>query len=417
MRFTQLFTKTLKETPKEAENVSSTFLIRAGFIDRPIASGIYSFLPLGWRVFKKIEAIIREEMNALGAQELYLPTLIPKNLWEKTDRWSKMEPPLFKLKDRHQKEFGLGSTHEEVITDIASRFISSYKDLPVALYQIQNKFRNELRSTGGLLRVREFIMKDLYSFHKDEKDLDRFYKKVCNAYLKIFKRCGFKVKIVEAVGGAIGGKVTHEFMMLCETGEDRIFYCLNCGWAANIEVVGNIQKCPRCGGKIQEARAIENGHTFKLGEKYSKAFNLKYKDKDGKEKTVLMGCYGIGLGRLMATVVEANHDDKGIRWPLSIAPFHVYLIDLASKKKELGEALYKDLQKEGIEVLFDDREDISPGEKFADADLIGIPYRLVLSKKTLEKKSVEVKERSKKQARLVLLKQITSYLKAVLKSN
>ena len=402
MRYSQLFGKAVKSVPKEAETISHKLLVKAGFIDRQLAAGIYSFLPLGWRVHRKIENIIREEMNVIGGQEVFLPTLQPKELWQKTKRWEEMDPPLFRVKDRHNKEFALGPTHEEVITDLARRFIKSYKDLPLYLYQIQNKFRNEMRSTGGLLRVREFMMKDLYSFHTDEKDLDNCYKKVVEAYKKIFARCGFITKITEASSGTIGGDVSHEFMMLAPTGEDRVYFCPKCDWATSKE---EIRTCPKCGAKIQAGKAIENGHVFKLGTKYSESMGAYFIDKGGNKKPIVMGCYGIGIGRLMATIVEAHHDERGIIWPKEVAPYQVYLIAI----EKSGEEIYKNLEGEGIEVLYDDREDVSTGVKFADADLIGIPVRLVFSPKTGE--NLEWKERGKTKEEILPLEKALFRLK------
>jgi len=408
MKYSKLFAKTLRRAPKGAEAISHQLLAKAGFIDQ-LAAGIYSFLPLGWRVHRKIENIIREEMNAIGGQEVFLPTLQPKPLWEETDRWEHMEPPLFKLKDRHEKGLALGPTHEEVMTDLARRFISSYKDLPLYLYQIQNKFRNEMRSTGGLLRVREFVMKDLYSFHADEKDLDNYYQKVVEAYKKIFKRCGFVTKIVEASSGTIGGDVSHEFMMLCPTGEDRVFNCTKCIFATSKE---KPKKCPKCGGKVEESRAIENGHVFKLGIKYSEKMGAYFLDKEGKKKPIWMGCYGIGIGRLMATLVEAHHDEKGIIWPESVSPFDAHLIDIPNEKRASTEAgkIYEALKKKGIEVLWDDRDDISAGVKFAVADLIGIPVRLIISEKLAKSGKIEYKRRDKEKTQNLTLGQVVKKL-------
>jgi len=403
MRYSQLFGKTQKRTPKEAEAISHKLLIRGGFIDRQISTGIYSLLPLGWRVHRKIENIIREEMDAIGGQEVFLPTLQPKELWQKSDRWKHMDPPLFKLKDRHEKEFALGPTHEEVITDLVARFIKSYKDLPLYLYQIQNKFRNEMRSTGGLLRVREFIMMDLYSFHTSEKDLDDYYKKVIEAYKKIFTRCGFTTKIVEAASGTIGGEVSHEFMMLCQTGEDKVYFCSKCDWATSKEKPG---KCQKCGGKIEVGKAIENGHVFKLGTKYSKSMGAYFVDKGGNKQPIVMGCYGIGIGRLMATIVEAHHDERGVIWPNSVAPFQAYLVVISNQQSVISKSsdeIYGKLTKAGIDVLYDDRQDVSAGEKFAEADLIGIPIRLVVSEKTKDK--VEWKRRDSEKTEILTLGQ------------
>jgi len=374
---------------------------RADFIDQ-LASGIYSFLPLGWRVHRKIENIIREEIDAIGGQEVFLPVLHPKTIWMETGRWNTIDPPLFKVEDRHGKEMALGSTHEEVITDLVRTRISSYSELPFSLYQIQDKFRNELRAQGGLLRVREFIMKDLYSFHTDEAGLARYYKKVMGAYKKIFKRCGLDPVVVEASGGTIGGSVTNEFMVLAESGEDRIFLCKSCGWAANTEVVGKVKKnCPQCKKSVSQESSIEAAHIFSLGTKYSKAMRANYTTKEGSSEPIWMGCYGIGLGRLMATVLEVHHDERGMIWPQEIAPFTIHLISLGDNKKvkAVAEKIYKDGssfakasdgQAKAFEILYDDRKE-SAGVKFADADLMGIPWRVVVSERTLEKNAVEIK--------------------------
>jgi len=414
MKYSKLFGRTLKTVPAEAEAVSHKLLLRGGFIDQ-LSAGIYSFLPLGWRVHRNIENIIREEMNAINGQEVFLPTLQPKALWQETDRWDHFDPPLFKLKDRHDREYALGSTHEEVITDLVRQRISSYKDLPLYLYQIQNKFRNEIRSTGGLLRVREFMMKDLYSFHADEKDLMNYFQKVIDAYTKIFHRCGLEVAICQASGGTIGGKETYEFHVLAPVGEDRIVYCPKCSWGANQEI-GKKTKCPKCGGNLEESSSIEAGHVFALGTKYSKAMGAEFVDSNGAKKPIWMGCYGIGLGRLMATIVEVHHDKKGIIWPESVAPYAAHLVCLSSKRKTQSAKLtkftnevYEKLVKAGIEVLYDDREDVSAGEKFADADLIGIPVRLVVSENTGGK--IEWKGRDLSQPKLLPLKKIILDLK------
>jgi len=408
MRQSSLFTKTKKEAPKEAEIISHKLLTRADFIEQTI-SGVYRFLPLGYRVLKKIEGIIREEMISLGAQELYLPVLQNKNLWLETNRWQTIDPPLFKLKDRHQKETALGSTHEEEITDIIRHRIKSYRDLPLSLFQIQEKFRNEMRASGGLLRTREFIMKDLYSFHANEKDLERFYQKVKKAYFRIFKRCNLKAICIEADPGTIGGKLSNEFMVISESGEDRILICKKCSWGANVEKVGEMKKCSQCQSNLEKKNSIEVGHLFWLGTKYSQAMKANFFDRDGKEKPIIMGCYGIGLPRLMATIVEIHHDEKGIIWPPEVAPFQIHLIPIEKNKKvkETAEKLYHHLQKQNLEVLYDDREDKTAGEKFAEADLIGIPIRMVVSQRTLlEKNSVEIKKRPEKKRKLIKIKDL-----------
>jgi len=404
MKYSRLFGKTLKQTPKEAETVSHRFLLKAGFIDQ-LAAGIYSFLPLGWRVHQKIEAIIREEMNRIDGQEVFLPTLQPKSLWLATDRWDNMEPPLFKLKDQHNREYALGPTHEEVMTDLVQSRVSSYKELPFSLYQIQNKFRNEIRATGGLLRVREFMMKDLYSFHKSEKGLADYFDKVKLAYHKIFQRCGLKVVVCQAGAGTIGGSETLEFHVLSETGEDKIVFCSACGWGANFADT-KAKKCPDCQKSLKEASSIEAGHIFKLGSKYSKAIKVEFVDEKGRKKPVLMGCYGIGLGRLMATIVEVHHDKQGMAWPEEVAPYQVYLLNVGAKKKADG--IYEKLVEKKIEVLYDERDDVSAGEKFADADLIGIPVRLVVSEKTGEK--IEWKQREQEKKELLTVEKVIEKL-------
>jgi len=416
MFFSQIFLKTRKDIPKGAEVASHKLLLKAGFVDQ-ISSGSFCFLPLGWRVHQKIANIIREEMNKIGGQEVYFNALIPKELWEKTGRWETMDPPLFRVKDRHKQEFGLGSTHEEVVTKIAKSYIQSYKDLPIALYQIQNKFRNEMRFNGGLLRTREFTMKDLYSFHQDEKDLEKFFDKVLLAYEKIFERCGLNAIKSEASGAGFAekGAKTYEFQVENEIGEDRVIFCPDCKWAANSEISPKKEgeHCPRCKGSLIQIKTIEVGHTFMLGTKYAKALNLYFKDKKGKENLVFMGCYGIGLGRLMATIVEENYDEKGIIFPKEIAPFDVCLIPFESQNskiksqiKKTADSIYCTLQKQGFELLYDDRENKSAGEKFADCDLIGIPQRIVISEKTLAKECVEIKGRKEKKGKLMKINQI-----------
>lgn len=413
MRQSQFFYKTSKNIPKEAEIISHKLLLRADFISQ-LASGIYNFLPLGLRVHKKIEEIIREEINLIGGQEVFLPILQPKELWQKTNRWDHMDPPLFRVKDRHDKEFALGPTHEEVITDLAKSRVQSYKDLPFALFQIQIKFRNELRFAGGLLRTREFVMKDIYSFHQDEKDLGNFFNKVLKSYDKIFKCCGLDTLRSEASGGIFTKEKTYEFQVLSEVGEDKIIYCPKCNWATNLDVakVKPGEKCPMCKWKLVKGNSIEVGHTFKLGTKYSEAFDLNFIDKKGEKKLVIMGCYGIGLGRLMGTIVEVNNDKDGIIWPQKVAPFQVHLIQIEddAKVKKQAEKIYKSLQEKGIEVLYDDRNDKNPGEKFVEADLIGIPYRIVVSERTIEKDSMEIKRRGKDETKLVKISNLSKFL-------
>jgi len=568
VRFSKLFGKTLRQAPSEAESISHQLLLRAGMIAQE-AAGIYSYLPLGWRVLKKIENVIREEMDKAGGQELMLPVLQPFELWQQSGRYISFGESLFTLTDRKEHTLALGPTHEEVITDLVHRYVQSYRELPLLLYQIQTKLRDEPRPRGGLLRVREFIMKDLYSFDADEAGLDESYRSMCQAYSNIYARLSLPTKIVEADSGAIGGKDSHEFMVITETGEDEVIYCSNCDYAANAEkaqfaktdkinipseaknllpleeiatpeaetieevagfvgvptsqtlkavfyfadgefifvtIRGDLEvnetklrnalkcselrlategevneagivagfaspigvkgvkvvaddsitsgsdfvvganksgyhlknanyprdfqvdlmtdialaqsgdSCPRCRSKLSSARGIEVGHVFKLGTFISERFGASFLDNDGTSRPIVMGCYGIGLGRLLAAIVEQSHDDKGIIWPLSVAPYQVHLCPLNLEKSAvlpLAEKIYQELQKEGIDVLFDDRND-SPGVKFNDADLLGIPLRLTLSPRTLQSQSVEAKWRTEKEAQLLPLDNLAVRVKELL---
>ncbi len=559
MRISELFGKTQREIPAEADLISHQLLLRAGMISQ-VATGVYSYLPLAWRVLKKIENIIRDEMNKAGGQELTLPVLQPLELWQETGRDQTMDN-LFKLTDRRERPHVLGPTHEEVLTQLVTRNIQSYRDLPKLLYQIQVKFRDEQRPRGGLIRAREFHMKDLYSFDVDEAGFEKSYRKMQQAYRNIYDRCGLPSMMVEADSGAIGGKESHEFMLLAESGENDIIYCPTGDYAANAEkaesvkekidggeplpleevstpgmtsieevsgflgitrshtlkavfyiadgefifvvirgdldvndiklqnalrcrelrlatelevietglvpgfaspvgtkgirivaddsvpattnLVGGANKpdthirnvnygrdfnaeivtdialvragdtCPKCSAKLESIRGIEVGHIFKLGTLYSDKLGANYVDESGESHPIIMGCYGIGLGRLMASAVELNHDDKGIIWPLPIAPYHVYLCPLYREDtdvSEIAEKLYSELKDEGIEVLFDDRKE-SPGVKFNDADLLGIPIRVTISPRTLEKGSVEIKLRPEKDSELVPLAEAVTRIK------
>ena len=563
MRISRLFGKTLRETPAEAETVSHQLLLRAGMIHQA-AAGIYSYLPLGWRVLKKIENIIRDEMDKAGGQELSMPVLQPIELWQKTGRDLAFGKGLFTLTDRRERKLVLGPTHEEVITELVSHNVQSYRDLPLLLYQIQTKFRDEPRPRAGLIRVREFTMKDLYSFDTDEEGLDQSYSKMLQAYKNIYDRCGLPSRLVEADSGAIGGKDSHEFMVITEDGEDEIIYCGSCQYAANVEkaqsVKGKIETgkplpleevatpgastieqvadffkipkshtlkavfyiadgrlafvvirgdigvnevklknalrcvdlrlateaeviqagivagaaspigikgikiiaddsvtlgtnfvagankpethlknvnyprdfkadlvtdiaqaragdgCPRCGSKLLSTRGIEVGHVFKLGTFLSEKLGASFIDPSGISRPIIMGCYGIGLDRLLAVAIEQNHDDNGIIWPMPIAPYHVYLCPLYLENQKVEatvEKVYSDLEAEGLEVLFDDRNE-SPGIKFNDADLLGIPIRLTISPRTLEKNNVEIKRRSEKKSQLVPLEGIAEKLKELI---
>jgi prolyl-tRNA synthetase len=556
MRFSKVFGKTLRQAPAEAESVSHQLLLRAGMIAQE-AAGIYSYLPLGWRVLKKIENIVRDEMDKAGGQEVMLPVLQPLELWQQSGRDAAFGKSLFTLTDRKEHMLALGPTHEEVVADLARRHVQSYRDRPLLPYQIQTKLRDEPRPRGGLLRVREFIMKDLYSLDADEAGLHESYQKMCQAYKNIYARLSLPALMIEADSGAIGGKDSHEFMILTEDGEDEVIHCSNCGYAANAEKAqftktgGNAESmlpleevatpatktieevagflsvpssqtlkavfyyadgafvfvvirgdlgvnetklrnnlkcsdlrlatedevseaglvagfaspvgltgtrvvaddsitlgsnfvvganksgyhfrnanfprdfqanliadialaragdsCPKCDGRLSLSRGIEVGHVFKLGTFISERFGASFLDKDGKSRPIVMGSYGIGLGRLLAAMVEQSHDDKGIIWPLSIAPYQVHLCPLSLDKPGVAataDKIYQELQREGIEVLFDDRDD-SPGIKFNDADLLGIPLRLTLSPRTVQSDSVEVKWRTERETQLLPLDNLT----------
>lgn len=543
MRFTTLLIPTLKENPAEADVVSHKLLMRAGFI-RKLTSGIYSYLPLGLMTLRKIEQIVREEMNAAGAQEVLLPMVQPADLWSESGRLKKYGPELLRFKDRHDRESCLGPTHEEVITDLVRNNIHSYRGLPVNLYQIQTKFRDEIRPRFGLMRGREFIMKDAYSFDATEAGVDASYQKMNDAYHRIFSRCGLRFRAVEADTGTIGGSFSHEFMVLADTGEDTIVICQQCAYAANMEkavcaapaaeqsdgehtltkvetpgkrkveavcdflkiapdnlvktmvymadgqpvavllrgdhevqsvklknalgadevelasdqqcfdatgvptgylgpvgltirvvadqqivgmknfaiganeknfhyinanygrdftvekvadlrMVTEADRCPSCGGGLELTRGIEVGHIFKLGTSYSEALNARFLDSDGQEKPFIMGCYGIGVSRVMAAAIEQNHDKDGIIFPLPIAPFQVVILNLGFTDGEItraAESLYQALRSRGVDVLFDDRDE-RPGSKFKDADLIGIPIRVTVGKRFVLDGVVEVRQR------------------------
>jgi prolyl-tRNA synthetase len=409
MRYSALFGKTIKEAPKDEVAVNAKLLIRAGFVRREVA-GVYNYLPLGIRVLNKISNIIREEMNSIGGQEALLSALQNKDSWKITGRWENFRV-LMKAKTQLETEYPLGPTHEEVIVPLAKQFVSSYKDLPLYIFQIQTKFRDEKRAKSGLLRGREFLMKDLYSFHLTEKDLDDYYEKVIKAYFNIFNKLGIgeKTYLTFASGGTFS-KYSHEFQTVSEAGEDSIYICQKCKQAINKEIFNEVKICPNCKGKdFKEEKAIESGNIFKLMTKYSKPFNLYVTDRDGSRKEVLMGCYGIGLSRLMGTIVELDNDTKGIIWPKNVAPFNVHLIHVEDPTteafaKEVNDALVKN----GIEVLWDDRKGVSPGAKFADADLIGIPVRLVVSKRNKDK--IEFKERHGEKSELLKLEEVVKRL-------
>ena len=562
MRYSEMFLPTVKETPSDAEVVSHKLMLRAGMI-RKLAGGIYSYLPLGYRAIRKVENIVREEMDRTGAQEVFLPAVQPAELWKESGRWNFYGKELLRLRDRHNRDYCIGPTHEEVITNLVRDEIQTYRQLPKNLYQIQTKFRDEIRPRFGVMRSREFGMKDAYSFDVDEAGAEESYKKMFDAYNRIFERCGFHFRAVEADSGSIGGSYSHEFMVTADTGEDAMVFCSSCAYAANLEkaevnrpdgisvdeaqpaspedvytpdvktieevcrfldvrpeqvvktliflcddrpvaalvrgdeeineiklknhlgcdvielatediisevtesprgfagpigikcdviadfslitmtdfVVGGNREnyhirgcnvgrdfevaeyadlrfvkegdtCPRCGGSLNFARGIEVGHVFKLGTKYSKAMNATFLDRDGKEKHMIMGCYGIGIGRTVAACIEQSNDKDGIVWPMAIAPYQVIITPVNVKQEELlkaAEDIYAGLQKRGIEVILDDRDERA-GVKFKDADLIGIPIRVTIGARSLAEGNVEVKLRKSGAVEAIPLEKVEDFI-------
>ncbi|MFZ2803837.1 MAG: aminoacyl--tRNA ligase-related protein [Patescibacteria group bacterium] len=412
MRMSKLFTKTSKSAPADAETANARLLVQGGFVDQEMA-GVYTWLPLGLSVLRKVEQIVREEMDKIGGMEIFMPSLQPKEYWTTTKRWEGVDV-LFKLNSQTGKEYALGCTHEEVVTPLVQKFIKSYKDLPFAAYQINTKFRDELRAKSGVLRGREFRMKDMYSFHTTQESLTEFYEKALEAYVAAYARCGLNVKVVQASGGVFTQNMSHEFQALTDAGEDMLIACPTCDFGQNSEVATykEGETCPKCDGTLAQMKGVEVGNIFDLGTKYSDAFGLNFTDEDGTSKRVLMGCYGIGTSRLVGAIVEVHHDERGIIWPKSVAPMQVHLISLNSKDAETqdriteeAEDLFDKLIKEGIDVLWDDR-DVSPGGKLADADLLGIPLRILISEKTLKEESAEWKLRASAEAKLVPLEDI-----------
>jgi len=395
VRYSQLFPKTLREAPKEAVTANHRLLVRGGFIDQLMA-GSWTLLPLGWRVISKINQIIREEMNAIGGQEMLMPLLHPKEIWNQTGRWESADEVMYKLKDTRERDFVLSFTHEEIVMDLVKKHVRSYKDLPLNVYHFSTKFRNELRPQGGILRGREFLMKDAYSLHTSEEDLMVWYERYKQAYLKIFEKIGLDVFVTEASGGVFTDKHTHEFQVEAEFGEDTIYIKPGIREGFNKEVFEGNEK------DFEVKKAIEVGNIFPLGPTYSEKMGANFIDRDGSKKPIWFGSYGIGPTRVLGTIVEVGHDDRGIIWPESVAPFDVYLVDLKN-----GEEVHNKLVGAGVEVLWDDRE-VSAGEKLADADLIGIPVRLVVSERTGDK--IEWKERSEEKTELLTLDEIIKRL-------
>ena len=405
MLFSKILLPTLKDAPQEAEVISHKLMLRAGMV-RKVASGIYTWLPLGLKVLRKIENIVREEMDASGAQEVLMPMVQPKELWDETNRWEKMGPELLRIQDRHDRDFCLGPTHEEVITDLIRNNVKSYKELPLNIYQIQTKFRDEVRPRYGVMRGREFLMKDSYSFNIDEACLEETYLTMRNTYKKVLERMGLEYKIVSADSGAIGGDASEEFHVLAETGEDTIAVSDSSEYAINTELllkegedIESLEGKPSPDGKgtIEIKKGIEVGHIFQLGKVYAKDMKANVLNNEGKASTLYMGCYGIGVSRLVAAAIEQNNDDKGIIWPHSIAPFDINIIAIGYEKDEkIAEAsnnLYKELTEMGYDVLLDNRKD-GYGTKIKDSELIGVPLNIIIGKQFLESEEIEFRTRS-----------------------
>jgi len=422
MRQTQLFTKTRKEAPKDEVSKNAQLLIRAGFINKEMA-GVYAMLPLGLRTFNKVENIIREEMNAIGGQELSMTALQDKAPWEISGRWDdKIVDSWFKTELKNGTVLGLGFTHEEPLTNLMKNHIRSFRDLPFSVYQFQTKFRNETRAKSGIMRTREFVMKDLYSFCHDQAEHEVFYEKAKQAYVNIFKRFGLgnKTYITYASGGSFS-KYSHEFQTVSPAGEDLIYVCDKCHLAINKEVLVDLENsCPVCKNKdLHEEKAIETGNIFTLGEKYSSSIGLGYIDEKGEKKNIFMGSYGIGPARSMGTIVETFADDKGIIWPVAVAPFAVHMIEIGGDKsavREKAQELYKTLNTNNVETIWDDR-DLRPGEKFADSDLMGMPLRLVVSEKLLATSEFEIKVRSTGETVMIKETELLNWIKNWLQTN
>lgn len=413
MKYSVFFPKSRKQEFKDDLSVNAKLLVKAGYIDQLMA-GSWTLLPLGFRVVENIKQVIREELDKTGAQEMLMPLLHPRDIWDQTGRWSDpdVKQIMYQFKDIHDREYGLSFTHEEIVMNLLGKMIQSYKDLPVKVYHFSTKFRNEPRAKSGILRGREFMMKDLYSAHVSEEDMYLYYNLVKEAYPVIFKRLGLDVKTVEASGGVFTDKNSHEFQVLSEVGEDTIYFCdcsgkdCHCDFAQNQEIYkGNEgDKCPKCEDCIiKSASSIEVGNIFPLGTKYSQNMKVLYKDRDGSPQNIWFASYGIGPTRVMGTLAEIYHDERGIIWPKSVAPFQVYLISI--NKNDEAEKLEKKLESIGIDVLTDDR-DVSPGEKFANSDLLGFPYRLVISDKSGDK--IEFKERKSDELHLLSLDEVIS---------
>ena len=393
MYWSKAFIPTLKDTPQEAESLSHKLLLRAG-LARMLMAGAYSYLPLGLRVLENIQKIIREEMHAIGASELLLPALQPLELWQKTGRDKDIGEVMFKFMDRRGRNVVLGPTHEEIITDLVKGQVSSYRQLPLLLYQIQTKFRDEIRPRNGLIRACEFIMKDAYSFDQDQTGLDKNYQLMYEAYKRIFSRCGLSILITEADSGIMGGKESHEFMVPAAQGEDLVLECKKCSQAKAFDA--NNLLCPQCNLQMDKVNTIEVGHIFKLGVKYSQMLGANFADAQGELKPMIMGCYGIGVSRLVSAIIEQNNDAQGIIWPKEVAPYQILVLPLDVTNSQIMQeaiGLYDQLSNLGFGVLLDDRDERA-GVKFKDADLLGIPLQVIIGRNALIDQTMEIKMRS-----------------------
>ena len=410
MRVTHYFLSTSKNIPSDAELISHQLMLRAGLI-RKLASGLYTWMPLGLRVLEKVKNIVKHEMNKAGALEVLMPAVQPAELWQESNRWQQYGPELLRLKDRHERDFCFGPTHEEIITDIARHELHSYKQLPVTFYQIQTKFRDEIRPRFGVMRAREFLMKDAYSFHLDQTSLEQTYNTMYQAYTSIFTQLGLNFRAVKADTGNIGGSVSHEFQIIAQSGEDILVFSDDptSDYAANIELMDRDKikegdPCPDGKGQLKFARGIEVGHIFQLGDKYSTAMKAHVTNQSGENQTLLMGCYGIGVSRIVAAAIEQHHDESGIIWPPAMAPFDVVIVPINSHKspavKAIADKIYENLLAHTIDVLYDDRAD-RLGAMLADMDLIGIPKRIIIGEKNLANNQIEIQDRATKATQLV----------------
>ena len=403
--------RTLKDAPSDAELISHQLMLRSGLIKK-LASGIFTWMPFGLKVLRKIEQTVRNEMDESGALEVLMPTIQPSELWQETERWDDYGNLLLQIHDRHDRLFCYGPTHEEVITDILRKSIKSYKQLPANFYQIQTKFRDEIRPRFGVMRAREFLMKDAYSFHLNQESLEEEYEKMSQTYESIFRKLELNFRKVKATSGEIGGSISHEFHVIAESGEDEIAFCDDENFAANVETLDG-KNAPN-GGELTYARGIEVGHIFQLGDKYSQSMKLEVLDSNGKNVNPYMGCYGIGISRIVAAAIEQNHDDKGIIWPKAISPFAISIIVLNDKNDSavMNHALkiYQELKADGIEVMIDDRDERA-GVKFADADLMGIPTHVIVGKRGIEQDKLEINSRRTSEKTEIKIDEIVGRLK------